>query len=263
MKRILQTTTLIAAAALMTAGTASANGYGDAHQKCKKGEDRRQIVGGLLGATAGGILGSQVSGNGARTEGSAIGAVVGGLAGVGIADKTIDCDPVYADGTAYNSGGYSNGGYSNSGYTSSTSYSAPSTSYHNAGYTTTSSQNYYQDQVTTSNHPVYSNPTYGANMNSYGTTYSTGSVAYPPSGHNTQYQTVHGTSPNYSSYSSNTYVAPAPTYQNVTYSQPTTYSYVQPATTYTSSHRPHRSHKRRGMRSGGHFHGKHSCNMHH
>ena len=34
-----------------------------------------QLLGGLIGATAGGVFGSQVSGNGARTEGSAIGAV--------------------------------------------------------------------------------------------------------------------------------------------------------------------------------------------
>jgi len=57
-------------------------------------------------------LRSQVSGSGARTEGSAIGAVLGGLAGAGIADKTIDCDPVYT--------------------TSSTGYPAASTSQYGA-----------------------------------------------------------------------------------------------------------------------------------
>ncbi len=121
---------------------------GYAHQACKNKEDNRQILGGVAGAVVGGVLGSQVSGRGARTEGSAIGAVLGGLAGAGVADKTIDCDPVYP-------------GQTYSQYP-------------------TSSQPVYQDRVTYSNHPVYTQPQYGAGAISYGTTYTTGTTSYPP-----------------------------------------------------------------------------------
>jgi len=288
MKRIFQTTTLIAAAAMLTTGTANANGY-DAHQKCKQGEDNRQVIGGLIGAVAGGVLGSQVSGNGARTEGSAIGAVIGGLAGAGIADKSIDCDPVYTQGAAHTNGTvYSNGtghsggtvhsnsgqlagGYSGgttqSGYPTSNSHHTTTTvhpTYHSSGHISSSPPPVvYEDQVTVSNHPVYSNPTYGANVNSYGTTYSTGTVTYPPSGHNTQYQTHHSVpsthTPSHAPIVTHTpipqsYVAP-PTSLHV--------AYVEPVPSY----RPRRKHKKRRARFnsgyGSHFHGQYSCNMHH
>ncbi len=67
-------------------------GYYDPGQKCRSQENDAQIVGGLLGAVVGGVAGSQVSGNGARTEGSVIGAVLGGIAGAAIADESVDCD---------------------------------------------------------------------------------------------------------------------------------------------------------------------------
>ncbi|MBL4853368.1 MAG: glycine zipper 2TM domain-containing protein [Robiginitomaculum sp.] len=67
-------------------------GYYNPGQECRKKEGDAKLVGGLLGAVAGGVFGSQVAGNGARTEGSAIGAVLGGLAGAGIGDKSVDCD---------------------------------------------------------------------------------------------------------------------------------------------------------------------------
>jgi len=46
-----------------------------------------QVVSGLIGAVAGGVIGSQVAGNGARTEGSILGALIGGVAGAAIADN--------------------------------------------------------------------------------------------------------------------------------------------------------------------------------
>lgn len=46
-----------------------------------------QVVGGLIGAVAGGVIGSQVAGNGARTEGSILGALIGGAAGAAIAEN--------------------------------------------------------------------------------------------------------------------------------------------------------------------------------
>ena len=91
MKRLLPISTLVAALALAPA-MASANS--NAHERCKADEDNRQILGGLAGAVLGGVLGSQIAGRGARTEGSFIAGTIGALAGAGIADKSIDCDPV-------------------------------------------------------------------------------------------------------------------------------------------------------------------------
>jgi hypothetical protein len=57
------------------------NGYGrgtSAAQACNS--DNSAVAGGVIGALAGAILGSQVAGHGARTEGS----VLGGLAGAGL-----------------------------------------------------------------------------------------------------------------------------------------------------------------------------------
>lgn len=67
-------------------------GYYDPGQECRSQENDAQLVGGLLGAVVGGVAGSQVSGNGARTEGSVIGAVLGGIAGAAIGDESVDCD---------------------------------------------------------------------------------------------------------------------------------------------------------------------------
>jgi len=50
-------------------------------------QNNNTVVGGLLGAVAGGVIGSQLAGNGARTEGSVLGALIGGAAGAAIADN--------------------------------------------------------------------------------------------------------------------------------------------------------------------------------
>ena len=59
--------------------------------ECKIDDRNNQVVGGLIGAVAGGVFGSQVSGNGARTEGSIIGAALGAAAGATIADSRRNC----------------------------------------------------------------------------------------------------------------------------------------------------------------------------
>ncbi|PHQ59966.1 MAG: hypothetical protein COC03_03705 [Robiginitomaculum sp.] len=83
-----------AAISLPTLAQATDNnrGYYDPGQKCRSQENDAQLIGGLLGAVVGGVAGSQVSGNGARTEGSIIGAVLGGIAGAAIGDESVDCD---------------------------------------------------------------------------------------------------------------------------------------------------------------------------
>jgi len=248
MKKILSSTALVAAVS-MTPALAAASSYGnvyDAHERCKRDEDNRQVIGGVTGAVLGGVIGSQVSGNGARTEGSAIGAVIGGLAGVGIADKTVDCDPVYAPSeTIYApaSPQYSSTTYGHStGYSASQSYGDPYVQ--------------YDDRVTYSDHPVYSDPTYGAGAIAQGQTYSTGTVTYPPSGNNSQFvtRTYHVSQP-VQHYESTVYHAPAPTYYN--HSQPVTERIVYSAP-------PQPAYKKRHLkRRHTHYHGRHICDKRH
>lgn len=45
------------------------------------------LVGGVVGATAGGLIGSQIAGRNARGEGAIIGALIGGITGFSIADN--------------------------------------------------------------------------------------------------------------------------------------------------------------------------------
>ena len=267
MKHIISSTALVMALS-MTPALAAANSFGgqeNAHERCKRDEDTKQVLGGLAGAVVGGVVGSQVSGNGARTEGSAIGAVLGGLAGVGIADKAIDCDPVYDNDVYQSSGaGHPAGSYP----TSSTTYGGGSQTYGSSTTYQGSPQPIYEDRVTVSNHPVYSDPTYGAGGLSQGTTYSAGSVTYPPSGNNSQY-------------ASQTY-SPSPSYQTTpSYGSEPVYNTTQGAQIYTASTSPvyspapvyraapqpvystRRFSPRRGVRSGFHRHGRFSCNEFH
>jgi len=68
MKTLLSSTAAILAISITPAlAAANSNGY-DAHERCKKNEDTRQVLGGVAGAVLGGVVGSQVSGNGARTD---------------------------------------------------------------------------------------------------------------------------------------------------------------------------------------------------
>ena len=56
-------------------------------QTLRRGNNNNTVVGGLIGAVAGGVIGSQLAGNGARTEGSVLGALIGGAAGAAIAEN--------------------------------------------------------------------------------------------------------------------------------------------------------------------------------
>ena len=257
MNHLLSATALVATLAFSPA-IANANNYGNAHERCKRAEDNRQILGGFAGAVLGGVLGSQIAGSGARTEGSVIAGTIGALAGAGIADKSIDCDPVYPDQQAY-SGGTTYSSSPSPTYSGGTTYSGGSTTY---GGTQT-----YQDRVTVSNHPVYSDPYYGAGAISQGTTYSAGTTTYPSSGSNSQYV-------------SNTYSAPTTTYAApvTTYATPATTYVSQPRTTHYSPSYSSYSHdpqfrtvrttsaygsSRRARRHSNHYHGRFSCDMRH
>jgi len=121
-----------AVAALSLPTMAQASDY----KNCGSKSQEEQVIAGLIGAVIGGVAGSQLAGNGARTEGSAIGAIAGGIAGAAIADGQNDCDKVQRRGNNVYSGqtygrttpvyqprrtrGYNNGyrttGYNQRGY---------------------------------------------------------------------------------------------------------------------------------------------------
>lgn len=248
----------LAGALLLTtglAGTASANNYGSSyngqtpHEACKSDENRGKLIGGGIGAVAGAVLGSQVAGNGARTEASVIGGVLGGLAGAGIADKRVDCDPVFRSE-----------GYPTS--SSSTTYGSAPTYGSTHSYGTTTSSGYHQTasypqqdygtRTTVSDHPVYSNPTYGAQP---ARTYVSQPVSQPVYSQPT-YQTASYSQPRVVNSTTTRYVSAAPTTTYVrpattTYVQPTTY--VRPRTVQSYRHRPY----------GVHYHGRYSCDDRH
>lgn len=120
----------LAAATFATPAFAHAGNYSTTsyHDDCRTNTDE-QVLAGAVGAVLGGVLGSQVSGNGARTEGSVLGAVLGGAAGAAIADGNNDCDKIRngsvrtTQSRVYDQG-YSNTGYSNIG-ASRTVYTSP------------------------------------------------------------------------------------------------------------------------------------------
>lgn len=145
MKLLSRTKTLaaaaLAAATFATPSLAQANtNYqktSRTHDACVNADTNNRVVGGLIGAVAGGVAGSQLAARGVRTEGSALGAVIGAVAGSELAGARVDCRNLAArpanvnintTRTAYNTGyntnnntGYSNTGYNNRGYTN-TSY---------------------------------------------------------------------------------------------------------------------------------------------
>jgi hypothetical protein len=237
--------TILAAAALAlpiammpTSAMAQSNGYynppSNAHTACKSDETQDKLAGGVLGAVLGGVLGSQIAGDGARTEGSAIGAVLGGLAGAGIADKRVDCDPDYGNQTygrqtqpSYGTQTYGNGNYNGGGYNDG--YQAPR----------------YQDRVTYSNHPVYSQPNYGATYGDgamrNGTTYTTGRTTYPVYNNGSYRQASYGNS--------------NPTYRTTAYTPR-----VRPGNNGRGRAYGQNRNRRNVMRqSGTHYHGSYVC----
>lgn len=202
------------------------------HRQCKRGENKRQILGGALGAAAGAYAGSRIAADNTRTEGAVIGGLLGGAAGIGIADKTIDCDPVYADAPAPVPAPTTTYHQPTTTYTSQPAYTTStysSTAVQPATYssTTYSTGPSYPSRTIVSDHPVYSNPGYGARP------------------------------------ATQTYVAPAST-TTTHYSQPRVVqtSYAAPVTpysapratyssqTYVSAPRPH-------------YHGKYACTGRH
>jgi len=128
------TAVALAAATFATPALAHAGNYSTTsyHDDCRTNTDE-QVLAGAVGAVLGGVLGSQVSGNGARTEGSVLGAVLGGAAGAAIADGNNDCDKIRKRSTYRTT---SSRGYYDRGYTTNrTVYTSPRvTTVHHGGY---------------------------------------------------------------------------------------------------------------------------------
>jgi hypothetical protein len=59
---------------------------------CERSRDNRTAGGALIGAIAGGALGSNLDDDGNRAEGTVLGAVVGGLIGANVGRSTARCD---------------------------------------------------------------------------------------------------------------------------------------------------------------------------
>lgn len=150
-------TQFTAAAALLlsttafTSTTANAQSYyseaPSPHQQCLNGEKNRKVIGSLIGGTVGAFIGKEIAADNTRTEGAVLGAAIGGTAGYGIADKTVDCDPVYSSPAPR-------------GY--------PQTQYHSTTYSQPSyrSGTYVSGNTYVSNHPVYQNASYGSHYSS-------------------------------------------------------------------------------------------------
>lgn len=159
LKFTLTASTFFAISAFLVPSSYAQNAYHgastyDAHAACKQGESKRKLVGAGVGTVVGGVAGSKIAKSGKRTKGAVIGGVVGGAVGYGIADKTIDCDPVYPNGTQYQSAPHP--------YTTQTSHGAQyGQTYQTTGYTTTHTSPAYPVRTIVSDHPVYNNPSYG------------------------------------------------------------------------------------------------------
>lgn len=63
------------------------------NQECLSKETDRKIIGTIAGGAAGAIAGRKLAGEN-KALGTVAGVAIGGAAGYGIADKTINCDPV-------------------------------------------------------------------------------------------------------------------------------------------------------------------------
>jgi LysM repeat protein/outer membrane lipoprotein SlyB len=75
-------------------GTVQNAGYSRIDQECLSKETNRKIIGAVAGGAVGAIAGRKIGGK-KKTLGTLAGAAIGGAAGYGIADKAINCDPVY------------------------------------------------------------------------------------------------------------------------------------------------------------------------
>ncbi|PHS35313.1 MAG: hypothetical protein COA91_13295 [Robiginitomaculum sp.] len=187
-------------------------GYYNPGQECRKQEGNARVVGGLLGAVAGGIIGSQVSGNGARTEGSAVGAVIGGLTGAGLGDKSVDCDKRRRQ--SYNTTYYNGQTYGRSAPVGYTRTVTNSRTYGGQTYggQTYGSQTYGRSAPvgysrTVSQGRVYGGQTYRTAPVTHRRTVTHSRRVYSPSrpvSHNRVYRPAHS-SPHYNGYRNNGY----------------------------------------------------------
>ncbi len=169
--------------------------YARAYEDCRTNTDE-QVIGGLIGAVAGGVFGSQVAARGARSEGSALGAVLGGVAGAAIADGQNDCDKyresqkratrytqpatttysqVYSQPAPVTTHGYPQ--------TSGTVYTQPQTSSTRTVYTSPRIATTVPAPVY--NEPVYTQPVYSPPVS---TTYTPTRVAYVDHSRDYRYQ---------------------------------------------------------------------------
>jgi len=141
--------------ALAHAGNYSSNSYED----CKRSDTEAQIIGGVLGALAGGVLGNNIAGGGAQTEGSVIGVAAGAAAGIAIANK--DCKKrtgVYTTRT-------SDRGYATPRRTRAQTVSYNGHNRRNRGYNSGYSNRSYGNQSYGSRSYGYSEPGFGGFQN--------------------------------------------------------------------------------------------------
>ncbi|HVV52830.1 MAG TPA: glycine zipper 2TM domain-containing protein [Caulobacteraceae bacterium] len=93
---LLTAASLAAAAAPGLAQAQSSSGYyeppGGYHQ-CQDRKTGNTVAGAVVGGLLGAVVGSQVSGHGARTEGSVVGGGLGALAGAAVGDDSVKCGP--------------------------------------------------------------------------------------------------------------------------------------------------------------------------
>ncbi|MDB5432802.1 MAG: hypothetical protein JWP35_3918 [Caulobacter sp.] len=98
-------------------------GQGQYYDPCHRDTSQRGVGGALVGGLAGAVVGSQLAGNGHRTDGSVLGGVVGAVIGNKVGRDTAACrdgrygDPRYGYRQGYyGAGGQYQGGYADDRY---------------------------------------------------------------------------------------------------------------------------------------------------
>lgn len=121
------------AAASLAPLALTANAQQGYRSSCNSIKQERQAMGAVLGGLAGGLIGNQSAGRGARDEGTALGLVVGAITGSQLAKGDLNCSPTvygqqqygydpYASGYQSNPYGADYGGYSSYPAAGSTDY---------------------------------------------------------------------------------------------------------------------------------------------
>ena len=75
--------------------------YTRVNSECLSKESGRKLIGVAAGGVIGGVAGNKLGGDN-KTLGTVAGAAIGGAVGYGIADKTINCDPISVPASAAN-----------------------------------------------------------------------------------------------------------------------------------------------------------------